>query len=59
MMLLIFLWFISSLVLIVANLCYIRQLERQIESLESKFAMLPQLLYCDEISLYLNNISDK
>ena len=37
MTLLFFLWFITSLILIVANLCYIRQLERQVESLESRF----------------------
>ena len=46
MTLLIFLWFISSLVLIVANLCYIKQLERQIETLEAKVQMFP-MLYSD------------
>ena len=31
-----FIWFITSLALIVANLCYIRQLEKQIDILETK-----------------------
>lgn len=51
-------WFFVILFLFVANLCYINQLERRFEIAESKIAMFPQLLICDEASLSLNNISD-
>lgn len=52
-------WNILLTIMLYANIYYYGKLERRVLSLEAKLSMLTKPVFFDEVSLALNNISDK